>query len=94
MNRRQVSDNCEEGCAAGLHVGTYEYANDWAGNDGVVLLVKFDPADIVSVPNDCNYSKMRVSKYTVVSIAREQLEEEVYLEDEYEDDYYETEVDF
>ena len=34
------------------------------------------------------------SKYTVVAIAREQLEEEVYMEDEYEDDYYETEVDF
>ena len=94
MNRRKVSDNCNEGCAAGLHVGTYEYANDWAGSDGVVLLVKFDPADIVSVPTDCNYSKMRVSKYTVVAIAREQLEEEVYMEDEYEDDYYETEVDF
>ena len=94
MNRRRVSDNCNEGCASGLHVGTYEYANDWAGSGGVVLLVKFDPADIVSVPTDCAYSKMRVSKYTVVAIAREQLEEEVYMEDEYEDDYYETEVDF
>jgi hypothetical protein len=97
MNRRGVSDNCNDGCASGLHVGTYEYAENWAGSNGVVVLVKFDPADIVSVPTDCQYSKMRVSKYTVVSVAREQLEEEVYVEwteDEYEDENYESEVDF
>ena len=92
MNRRGVSDNCNDGCASGLHVGTYEYAENWAGTNGVVILVKFDPADIVSVPTDCQYSKMRVSKYTVVSVAREQLEEEVYTEDEYayseDDDNY------
>jgi len=78
MNRRQVSDNCGDGCAAGLHVGTYEYASDWAGNDGKVILVKFDPADIVSVPTDCHHQKMRVSKYTVISVARDIIEEEVY----------------
>ena len=85
MNRRGVSDNCNDGCASGLHVGTYEYAESWAGTNGVVVLVKFDPADIVSVPTDCQYSKMRVSKYTVVSVAREQLEEEVYMEEEYDE---------
>ena len=95
MNRRKVSDNCNEGCASGLHVGTYEYASDWATSTGVVLLVKFDPADIVSVPTDCEFSKMRVSKYTVVSVAREQLEEEVYEGDEYYDmDYCEQVEDF
>jgi len=87
MNRRKVSDNCSEGCASGLHVGTYEYAEGWASSTGVVLLVKFDPSDIVSVPTDCKFSKMRVSKYTVVSVAREQLEEDVYREDEYDDEY-------
>jgi len=81
MSRRQVSDDCGQGCAAGLHVGTYDYANDWAGKGGVVVLVKFNPADIVSVPTDCNHQKMRVSQYEVVSIAREQLEEEVYEEE-------------
>ena len=81
MNRRQVSDDCGQGCAAGLHVGTFDYANEWAGNGGVVVLVKFSPADIVSVPTDCDHKKMRVSQYEVVSVAREQLEEVVY-EDE------------
>lgn len=78
MNRRKVSDNCNEGCASGLHVGTYEYANDWAGHTGVVVLVKFNPANIVSVPTDCEFQKMRVTEYEVLSIAREQLQEEVY----------------
>ena len=81
MNRRRVSDNCNEGCAAGLHVGTYEYANSWAGNGGKVVLVKFDPADIVSVPTDCEYQKMRVSGYTVIGIARDIIEEAVYEDD-------------
>lgn len=80
MNRRQVSDDCSKGCAAGLHVGTYDYANDWATSRGVVVLVKFNPSDIVSVPTDCDHQKMRVSKYTVLSVTREQLEEEIYDE--------------
>jgi hypothetical protein len=84
MNRRGVSDNCEQGCAAGLHVGTFDYASDWAGDGGKVILVKFDPADIVSVPSDTQFKKMRVSKYTVIGIARDIIEEEVY---EYEDEY-------
>ena len=51
------------------------------------MLVKFNPANIVSVPSDCQFSKMRVSDYEVVSIAREQLEEAVYSEDENFDEY-------
>ena len=84
MNRRKVSDDCTQGCAAGLHVGTYEYASSWAGDAGKVIIVKFDPADIVSVPTDCEHQKMRVSKYTVIGVAREIIEEEVY-EDEYDE---------
>lgn len=78
MKRRQVCDDHTQGCSSGLHVGTYEYACDWAGSTGVVVLVKFNPKDIVSVPSDCNCQKMRVSEYEVIAIAREQLEEAVY----------------
>ena len=100
MNRRGVSDNCEQGCAAGLHVGTYEYASNWAGSGGKVVLVKFDPANIVSVPTDCEFSKMRVSGYIVIGIARDIIEEEVYEDEMYDDegylisDYADEEVDF
>lgn len=87
MKRRQVCDDHTRGCSAGLHVGTYDYACNWAGSTGVVVLVKFNPKDIVSVPSDCECQKMRVSEYEVVSVAREQLEEAVYAEDEDLDDY-------
>ena len=86
MKRRQVCDYHTQGCDSGLHVGTYDYACNWAGNGGVVVLVKFNPKDIVSVPSDCECQKMRVSSYEVISVAREQLEEAVYSEDEYYDD--------
>lgn len=87
MKRRQVCDDHTKGCDTGLHVGTYEYACNWATSTGVVLLVKFNPKDVVSVPSDCNCQKMRVSEYEVIAIAREQLEEPVYSEDEDFDDY-------
>jgi len=86
MKRRQVCDDHTQGCDSGLHVGTYDYACNWAGNGGVVILVKFNPKDIVSVPSDCECQKMRVSSYEVISVAREQLEEAVYSEDEYFND--------
>jgi hypothetical protein len=85
MKRRQVCDDHTQGCSSGLHVGTYDYACDWAGPSGTVVLVKFNPKDIVSVPSDCNCQKMRVSEYEVISIAREQLEEAVYDHNDYND---------
>jgi hypothetical protein len=93
MNRRGVSDDCGQGCAAGLHVGTFQYASDWAGCGGKVVLVKFDPADIVSVPTDCEFSKMRVSGYTVIGIARDIIEEEVYEDELFDDDLAYDEID-
>ena len=87
MKRRQVCDDHTQGCSSGLHVGTFEYASRWAGSTGVVVLVKFNPSNIVSVPSDCEFEKMRVSDYEVISIAREQLEEAVYDESEDFDDY-------
>jgi hypothetical protein len=89
MRRRQVCDDHTVGCSTGLHVGTYEYAEGWAGPGGVVVLVEFDPADIVSVPSDCECQKMRVSDYKVLEVVREPVEQEVWVDDdEYGDDMY------
>ena len=65
--RRCVDDNKDNHCSFGLHVGSYDYADSWAGQDGRLLLVEFDPQDAVSVPTDCDFQKLRVSKYKVVS---------------------------
>lgn len=65
--RNSVDDNKDRHCSFGLHVGSYDYASQWSGNDGRLLVVEFDPEDAVSVPTDCDFQKLRVCKYRVVS---------------------------
>lgn len=79
--RRCVDDNKDNHCSFGLHIGSYDYANSWAGENGRLLVVEFDPADAVSVPTDCDFQKLRVSKYNVVSDitdTRKELNKPVY----------------
>ena len=48
---------------------------------GSLLLVEFDPQDAVSVPTDCSFQKLRVSKYKVIadiSDTRKELDKAVY----------------
>ena len=105
--RRCVDDNKDNHCSFGLHVGSYDYANSWAGESGRLLLVEFDPQDAVSVPTDCDFQKLRVSKYKVISDitgTRKELDTPVYEankpiygsdENDYldEDDYDEDDYD-
>ncbi len=79
--RRCVDDNKDNHCSFGLHVGSFDYADGWAGQDGKLLLVEFDPQDAVSVPTDCDFQKLRVSKYKVISDitgTRKELDKPVY----------------
>ena len=46
-----------------------------------MLLVEFDPQDAVSVPTDCDFQKLRVSKYKVISDitdSRKEINKPVY----------------
>ena len=82
VSRRCVDDNKDNHCSFGLHVGSYDYANSWAGDGGKLLLVEFDPQDAVSVPDDCSFQKLRVSKYKVVADitdTRKELNKAVYV---------------
>ena len=63
VERSSVDDDFRQGCAAGLHVGSLAYARDWGKR---VILVEVDPADVVSVPDDCSCQKLRCCKYTIV----------------------------
>ena len=79
--RRCVDDNKDNHCSYGLHIGSYDYANGWAGSEGRLLVVEFDPEDAVSVPTDCDFQKLRVSKYRVVediTSARKEYDKPVY----------------
>jgi acyl carrier protein len=63
VERSSVDDDFRQGCSHGLHAGSLSYAKGWGQR---VVLVEIDPADVVSVPSDCNCQKLRCCKYTVV----------------------------
>tara|TARA_Y100000592_G_scaffold100586_1_gene181335 strand:+ start:770 stop:1864 length:1095 start_codon:yes stop_codon:yes gene_type:complete len=79
--RRCVDDNKDNHCSYGLHIGSHDYADGWAGSDGKLLIVEFDPEDAVSVPTDCDFQKLRVCKYKVVADitdTRKEIDKPVY----------------
>lgn len=55
-------------CSVGLHVGTHRYASSFAGLNGRVVTVTFNPRDAVAVPTS-ETSKLRVCRYRVVDVA-------------------------
>ena len=67
MIRNNVCDDHNQGCSVGFHAGSLEYASSFGGAESVLLIVEIDPADVVSVPSDCNCQKLRTCKYTVVA---------------------------
>lgn len=90
MERNQVCDDPDQGCSYGFHVGTLDYAKNFNGNNRVVI-VEVDPADVVSVPHDCNHQKLRTAKYTVVGEFEKPLDND--FSDEYNKEDKETEIE-
>ena len=66
VQRRCVDDNRQNHCSQGLHIGSFDYAKSWSGADGKLLMVRFNPKDAVSVPEDCDCQKLRVCKYEIL----------------------------
>ena len=87
MPRNKVDDNKEVGCSYGFHAGTLEYARGFRPMDGKLVLVEINPADVVSIPTDCECQKLRTCKYKVVA------EYEVPLEDLAYESRYSTDDD-
>ena len=78
MPRNKVDDDKEVGCSYGFHAGTLEYASGFASGIDKLVLVEIDPADVVSIPTDCNFQKLRTCRYKVVSEYERPLSEQVY----------------
>ena len=86
--RGKVNGNREHHCAAGLHVGAFDYAKSYGGinlddNEGdggnKLMICKVNPRDVVSVPNDCRCQKLRCCKYEVVSEFEDLLKSVVHM---------------
>ena len=97
MPRNAVDDERNNLCSSGLHFCSIDYLCHFSGSKIVVL--KINPADVVSIPSDYNNSKGRCSKYIVLEelkvtpesaftkVVQDTSNTEEYLEDEIEDDY-------
>ena len=64
IDRKKVDSNPNNHCSSGLHFCSRGYLSGGWGNREVI--VKVNPADVVSVPNDHNCEKARACRYLVV----------------------------
>lgn len=85
MDRRYVCADNHQPCGPGLHIGSQNYAKNWAGQ-GRVMVVEFRPRDVVSVPT-MEHEKLRVCRYRVVG----ELNGD-YLGNTYNNDYVRPET--
>lgn len=78
MPRNKVDDDKNVGCSYGFHAGTLAYASNFASGSDKLVLVEIDPADVVSIPTDCEFQKLRTCRYKVVAEYERPLDEHVY----------------
>lgn len=66
LKRSDCDSNSSHTCSRGLHFCSQAYLPQYHGGQGRVLMLKINPADIVSIPTDYNNAKGRACKYEVV----------------------------
>ena len=66
MERHEVDDNKDRTCSSGLHFCGMSYLPHFGGGDARTVIVKINPADVVSIPSDYNDAKGRACRYEVI----------------------------
>ena len=91
VSRSSVNSNRDSHCAAGLHVGAIDYASSYGGIDiknksddgdgggNQLVICKVNPMDVVSVPSDSRFQKLRCCKYEVVSLFNDVFDSAVHI---------------
>jgi hypothetical protein len=64
MDRFDVDEDKDVTCSTGLHFCSMSYLNSFSGDRTVI--VKINPADVVSIPSDYNDAKGRACRYEVI----------------------------
>jgi hypothetical protein len=83
LPRNQISDDPNEACHFGYHVGALNYARTFAR---IVVICEIDPEHVVCVPHDASQQKMRVCQYEVIGNWNGQpLPSTVYVDDNEEE---------
>lgn len=96
MTRAKVDDNRGVGCSQGLHAGALNYVAGYGSLEAgdKIVIVKINPKDVVSVPNDCNCEKLRTCRYEVVGEYQGELLKPLYKSEFSEDEYNEDVDDY
>ena len=89
IDRSKVDNNRDKHCSAGLHVGAIDYVKSYGGIDldedsnggNQIVICKVNPADVVSVPSDARFQKLRTCRYEVVSLFNDIFETSVHMTD-------------
>lgn len=66
MDRNLVDDNPDSHCSTGLHFCSESYLGSFGGANQPVMILKINPADVVSIPTDYDGAKGRCMRYEVV----------------------------
>lgn len=77
MERNEVDDNKDRTCSAGLHFCSLGYLSHFGGDR--IMIVKINPADVVSIPSDYNDTKGRACRYEVIGeLNKEEAPEDAF----------------
>jgi hypothetical protein len=92
--RSKVDADTSVGCSTGLHAGSYKYAHSFA--QGLLVTVKINPRDVVSVPDDAYFQKIRTARYVVLEQTELEDTRTTYGEadDEYDEDDWDADEDY
>ena len=96
MPREECDNNPNNTCSSGLHVGAPGYVSHFGyGNENYVIACLVNPMNVVAIPQDYNFEKMRCCEYLPYAVC--EVKEGVIntLDTNYfEDDYinYEKEI--
>ena len=87
MPRREISDDPDRACHAGLHCGARSYAEGFFGGAGrVMVMVLVGPEHVVCVPKDHEWAKIRVEQYEFSNVVGKRTFNTIRWSDEDYDD--------
>lgn len=64
MVRNKVDEDKDNTCSSGLHFCSFDYLKSFGGTR--IMILKINPADVVSIPSDHQQQKGRTWRYTVI----------------------------
>ncbi len=99
MKRSDVNASSSTSCAAGLHLGSWNYSyNSFMGSDknSRMIVASCSPEDVVSVPLDYNGEKLRACKFTSLAEVEQEGKGNLYSEEKgfHDSDYEPSEEQY